>query len=257
MFSLFTVIPVNVTGEDVDDLSRHFWIAPIVGLFYGLVAGGLFYLMTLAFDGLVSAVVVILVVHAVNRFLHFDGLIDLGDGLIATGDHEKKLAAMKDTRVGAGGVGFGVIFTILTIASLAPVADPPFGSGAFFLPLAMEVLAKNTLVTVAAMGESREGLGSPFVRNTPKMASLLSSGLSFIILTAVLLLLPGTELVPVHAALLVLSLVLTSLLVGVLVAGQAKLSFGCVNGDVMGASNELAKPMVILVGISGVVLYLL
>ena len=85
---------MNITGEDVDELSRNFWLTPLVGLFYGLVAGGLFLLLTRAFDGLVSAVLVILVVHGLNRFLHFDGLTDLGDGLIATGSHEKKLAAM-------------------------------------------------------------------------------------------------------------------------------------------------------------------
>ena len=89
---MFTVIPVNVTGEDVENLSRHFWTAPIIGLFYGAVAGGTFYLLTPLFDGLVSAAVVVLVLHVINRFLHFDGLIDLGDGLIATGTHEKKLA---------------------------------------------------------------------------------------------------------------------------------------------------------------------
>lgn len=254
---MFTVIPVNVSGEDVDDLSHHFWIAPLIGLFYGTVAGLLFFLLVSEFDGLVSAALVILVVHGLNRFLHFDGLIDLGDGLIATGSHEKKLAAMKDTRVGAGGVGFGTIFTILTIASLASVWHFYPGLEVLFLPLAMEVLAKNTLVTVAAMGESREGLGSPFVRNTAKSAALMSPVLSFIILIAVLLLLPGTGLGPVSAAMFVLVLVLTSTLVGIIVAGQARRSFGCVNGDVMGASNELSKPFVLLVGVSGVVLSLL
>ena len=253
---MFTVIPVNVTGEDVENLSRHFWTAPIIGLFYGAVAGGTFYLLTPLFDGLVSAAVVVLVLHAINRFLHFDGLIDLGDGLIATGTHEKKLAAMKDTRVGAGGVGFGVLFTILTIASLAFVTGSPIDAGVFFLPLAMEVLAKNALVTVAAMGDPREGLGSPFVRNTPKRHALLSTALSFVILIIILLVLYPFTPVPEGLFLLTIALVITSLLVGVVVAGQARRSFGCVNGDVMGASNELAKPVVLLVGIAGVVLLL-
>lgn len=245
---------MNITGEDVDELSRNFWLTPLVGLFYGLVAGGLFLLLTRAFDGLVSAVLVILVVHGLNRFLHFDGLTDLGDGLIATGTHEKKLAAMKDTRVGAGGVGFGMMFTILTVASLSFVSESTVVSMLFFLPLAMEVLAKNALVTVAALGKPREGLGSPFVSNTPKEHALFSALLSFALLAIVLpVVYPSAWL---YAPALVALMVLASSAVGAVVAAQGKRSFGCVNGDIMGATNELAKPVVLLVGMLGVALFL-
>ncbi|MDW5563074.1 MAG: adenosylcobinamide-GDP ribazoletransferase [Methanomassiliicoccus sp.] len=252
---MFTVIPVNITGEDIDELSRHFWLTPLVGLFYGVVAGGLFLLLTKALDGLVSAVLVVLVVHGLNRFLHFDGLIDLGDGLIATGPHEKKLAAMKDTRVGAGGVGFGIMFTMLTIASLSFVSESSIPVMLFFLPLAMEVLAKNALVTVAALGEPREGLGSPFVRNTPERHALYSAVLSFVLLTVVFLMAYSWS--NPYGLVLIALLIITSSAVGVAVAGQGRRSFGCVNGDMMGATNELAKPAVLLVGMMGAVIFLL
>lgn len=245
---------MNITGEDVDELSRHFWLTPLIGLFYGIVAGGLFLLLTGVFDGLVSAVLVILVVHAINRFLHFDGLIDLGDGLIATGPHEKKMAAMKDTRVGAGGVGFGMMFTILTVASLSFVRDAGSIVMLFFLPLSMEVLAKNALVTVAALGRPREGLGSPFVSNTPKRHAVYSALLSFALLAIVLWL--AYPWPAPYALLFVALIVLTSSAAAAIVAAQGGRSFGCVNGDIMGATNELAKPAVLLVGMVGVVLFL-
>lgn len=244
---------MNVDMEDVDQLSHHFWLTPIIGLFYGIIAGALFLLLTRVLDGLVSATLVILVMHGLNRFLHFDGLIDLGDGLIATGPHEKKLAAMKDTRVGAGGVGFGMMFTILTIAALSSVARE--GDYAiFFLPLAMEVLGKNALVTVAALGTSREGLGSPFVRNCRKEHAALSSGLSFLLLSLFIpILYPWMGL---YSVALIALMVLTSVVTGALVAAKARGSFGCVNGDIMGATNELAKPAVVVVAILGVMLFL-
>ncbi|HOK28460.1 MAG TPA: adenosylcobinamide-GDP ribazoletransferase, partial [Methanomassiliicoccaceae archaeon] len=159
-FSLFTIIPVEITGDDVTHLSRRFWTVPVIGLFYGLVAGTLFYALGHVFNGLIVAAIILLAVHGLNRFLHFDGLIDLGDGLIATGTMEKKMSAMKDTRVGAGGVAFASLFILLIASSLASVPE-----WLYIVPIAMEVLAKNSLFTVAAFGRPREGLGNPFVSN--------------------------------------------------------------------------------------------
>lgn len=226
---------------------------PFVGLLYGIVAGSLLLLIGLL-DPLVSAVITLFAIHGLNRFLHFDGLIDLGDGLIATGPHEKRMAAMKDTRVGAGGVGFGLLFSILLIAALAfVVTGAPSAAMVFFLPLAMEVLAKNSMITAAAVGRPREGMGSPFVSNTPPGHALLSAILSFVILLPVLTYLTAWE---PCMALFVALLVLASSVTGIVVAAQAKKSFGYVNGDVLGATNELAKPVVLLIGMVGVLLYL-
>lgn len=243
-FSLFTIIPVNITGEDVDGLSRNFWLVPIVGLFYGLVAGGLFYVLTFTFNGLVSAVLVILVVHMLNRFLHFDGLIDLGDGLVATGPQEKKLAAMKDTRVGAGGVSYGIMFTVLIVAALGSLP-----ALIFLVPLAMEVTAKNSLLTVAAFGKEREGLGSPFVKNTEPRAALASALLSFVLILpfALLTMAAGAGIV---AMFVIVAMIAVSSLTGWIMSRVAHRNFGCVNGDVMGATNELGKAAVLLTALA-------
>jgi adenosylcobinamide-GDP ribazoletransferase len=244
-FSLFTIIPVNITGEDVEDLSKDFWLVPIIGLFYGLVAGGLFFLLRTTFNGFVSAILVILVVHMLNRFLHFDGLIDLGDGLVATGSPEKKLAAMKDTRVGAGGASYGILFAVLIIASLASI--PTYF---ILIPLAMEVLAKNSLLTVAAFGKEREGLGSPFVKNTEPKAAAASALLSLAIILPFALLNIYAGAGWVRTFLMILSMMLASILSGWLISRIAVRNFGCVNGDVMGATNELSKAAVLLVALA-------
>jgi adenosylcobinamide-GDP ribazoletransferase len=240
-----------VSGEDVDDLSKNFWLVPIIGLFYGLVAGGLFYALTRTFSGLVSAILVILVIHILNRFLHFDGLIDLGDGLVATGTQEKKLAAMKDTRVGAGGVSYGILFSLLIIASLSSLP-----SYTFFIPVAMEVLAKNSLLTVAAFGKERAGLGSPFVKNTRPVSAVLSALLSFALLLPFALL-PNALLMTGLGAtvagellLILIGMLLASTTTGWIMSKVAHHNFGCVNGDVMGATNELSKAAVLLTALA-------
>lgn len=201
----------------------------------------MFFAATSVFSALVSAVLVVFIVHGLNRFLHFDGLIDIGDGFIATGSQEKKVAAMKDTRVGAGGVSFGLMVTLLIIAALSSVQTL-----IIFVPLAMEVLAKNTLLCTAAFGQEREGLGGPFVKNTPPEAAWASSAVSLLVLfPASLILIAPSQGLEVAAA-LVLVMTAASVLVGWLLARQAARSFGCVNGDVLGASNELSKAVVLL-----------
>ena len=244
-FSLFTILPVDVSGEEVEFLSRHFWLVPLIGLLFGLLAGGLFLFLTNIFSSLVSAILVIIAVHIVNRFLHFDGLIDLGDGLVATGTQEKKLAAMKDTRVGAGGVSYGILITVLIIGSLASLP-----SYLFLVPLAMEVLAKNSLLTVAAFGKEREGLGSLFVRNTKPSAALASLLFSIALLApfALLSIYSGAE--AFRTVIVVLAMALTSTAAGWVMSVVARRSFGCVNGDVLGATNELGKAAVLLVALA-------
>lgn len=232
---------MEITGDDVDSLSKRFWTVPFIGLFYGLVAGALFYALGAVFDGLISAVIVLLAVHGLNRFLHFDGLIDLGDGLISTGTQEKKMAAMKDTRVGAGGVAFGLMLTLLVASSLASVPRE-----LYLVPIAMEVLAKNSLFTVAAFGRPRDGLGNPFVSNAKRSDVALSSALSL------LLLLPFLAITNVHFNVLpiVLAMIAASVLAGAVMSRVAMRSFGCVNGDLLGATNEISKAAVLLTALA-------
>lgn len=49
-----------------------------------------------------------------SKFIHLDGLIDFGDGMIcSSADREKHIRALKDTLVGAGGVGTGIIVVMI------------------------------------------------------------------------------------------------------------------------------------------------
>lgn len=243
---MFTIIPADCTGEEVEALSRRFWLIPIIGAFFGLVAGGVFFLTSYFVDGLVAAVLALLCVHALNRFLHIDGLSDLGDGLLAGGTKEKKVAAMKDSRSGAGGIAYVLFFELLSVAALSVVGDGNMALW-FFAPFAAEVLAKNALVACATSGTPAEGLAGIFVRHTKGAASLWSVLLSLAIMLPVgLLLAPSWGCCLLKAGTVVLSMVLVSLVVGVLVARVAERNFGMVNGDVLGATNEMARPFILI-----------
>ena len=84
-FSMFTMIPLDVEGEEVVGLSKRFYLIVLVGAFYGLIAG--FGHVPAQRPGpsatLTAGVLAFLVVHGLNRFLHFDGLSDFGDGMTA------------------------------------------------------------------------------------------------------------------------------------------------------------------------------
>ena len=245
-FSLFTIIPANASGEEVEALSKRFWLVPLVGLFFGAAAGSLFFALNHVLDPLVSAVIALLAVHMLNRFLHIDGLSDLGDGLLAGGSKEKKIAAMKDSRSGVGGVAYLFFFELLAVAALAQLSPQPQAIW-FFAPLAAEVLAKNALLTAAATGEPAQGLAGIFVKNTQERAVAPSLALSLLVISAIALALtPFTHWCLLWTLTVCLAMALVSTLVGFIVARVAMRNFGMVNGDVLGATNEISRPMILI-----------
>lgn len=227
-------------------MAKHFWAVPLIGLFFGTVSGLTFLLADQVFVPLLSAVLAILMVQVFNRFLHLDGLSDLGDGLLCGGTKEKKMAVMKDSRSGAGGIAYVLFFELLGIAALSTFAGWN-ASIMFFMPLVAEVLAKNALLTCAAFGEPSDGLGGAFVRNTRPRSAAYSSLLTFAIIAAaayVLSIYSGWSLVWIMA--ISLAAVAISVLVGWTMSWVAIRHFGIVNGDVMGATNEIARPLVLM-----------
>jgi adenosylcobinamide-GDP ribazoletransferase len=253
-FSMFTIVPLEVEGEDVVALSHKLWMITIVGAFYGLLAGAVFTAVGYVTSYLVGGVVAFLLVQWMNRFLHFDGLSDLGDGLVCTGTLDKKLAAMKDSHTGAGGMGYALMFTAMTLAAYASV--PLYA--VFFMPFAAEVLSRLAMVACASGGRStKEGLGGIFVRNVTSGAVLVAFIIAFVF-TAAAALLPYP--VPMWTAfdsatlawfytmpVALLLFGMLAVLIGRATARVAMRNFGVVNGDILGATNEMARALLLVV----------
>lgn len=243
--SMFTALRIDIDEEDLASLARHFWVVPVVGLLLGMLFGGSLFLLREVTTPLLAAALVLLGLHMFNRFFHMDGLIDLGDGLVATGDHERRQTVMKDTHVGAGGVTFAVLFVTLNVAALASL---PWHS-VFMLALAAEVLSKNAMVSTAAFGRPRgRGLGATMVASTRIDQLMVSSGLAFGMIMAVgiyPIMWLGAD--PWWVMVIASLGTMASILIGLVVAYVANRNIGAVNGDVLGAVNEIARPFVILV----------
>lgn len=195
------------------------------------------------FTTLTAGVLALLVVHGLNRFLHFDGLSDFGDGMICSGDQEKKMKAVKDSHTGAGGIGYSIIFTALSIVALGELSPQLV----FFGPFVAELLNKNAMVFAASSGSSRDGLGGIFVKNTSGKTAAMSGLISLAFIIPVSYGFYWYYGLSLYWLLFMIIVPLaTSCAVGVMAARIAMKGFGCVNGDVLGATNEFSRPFVLL-----------
>jgi adenosylcobinamide-GDP ribazoletransferase len=243
--TLFTIIPAKVEGKDVDDLSRNFHLIVFIGLFYGLIAGAIMYVGDDWLSRLLTAAIALGALHLLNRFLHIDGLSDLGDGMVCGGDAERKMSAMKDSKTGAGGVGYVLVFSLLSFAALGSL----WGAALFFLPLIAEVMNKNAVVFCAFGGKAREGLGNMFVSNTGEKQAAISLLLSILMMIGLILILDYAFFQAWSMERIVILSVVGALVSSSLGLGMSRLAeknFGAVNGDVLGATNEICRPLVLI-----------
>ena len=248
MFSFFTMIPINIEKKHMDDMNRCFWLVPIVGLFYGIFACAIFILANEYISTPVAAALTLFLMGLMNRFLHLDGTIDIGDGLTVAGKPEDHVRALKDTLVGAGGVAMGLMVVLLTFGEYISMGSVTF----LFFGLSAEILARNAQVTAAAFGIAGNGMAGDSVRFTNGKSLMLS-----LILTALLLaasyfacsfiakeVLDGF----VEDAYLIGIIVgfVVSVIWGFVMSRVANKNFGMVNGDVLGATNETSRAVILL-----------
>lgn len=248
MFSFFTMIPIDIEKKHMDDMNRCFWLVPIVGLFYGIFASAIFILANEYVSTPIAAAMTLFLIGMMNRFLHLDGTIDIGDGLTVAGKKEDHVRALKDTLVGAGGVATGLMVVLLTFSEYISLGSVSF----LFFGLSAEILARNAQVTAATFGIAGNGMAGDSVRYTNTKSLVLS-----LVLTAALLaisyfactfitedVLDGT----VEDAYLIGIIIgfAVSVIWGFIMSRVANRNFGMVNGDVLGATNETSRAVILL-----------
>ncbi|MCQ2055956.1 MAG: adenosylcobinamide-GDP ribazoletransferase [archaeon] len=248
MFSFFTVLPIDVEQRHVDNMNKKFWLVPIVGLFYGLFAGFVFCLTYMCTSKFIAAAVTIFCVSAMNRFLHLDGTVDMGDGLVVSGKREDHIRALKDTLVGAGGIVTGTMIILLLFAEYSSLNIVKF----VLFAVNAEVIAKNTQVATAAFGNAGNGMAGDSVRYTTPLSLIKSTALSIIIILALCFLwkylfgciFTNYNIVGNSGISIIVGFTM-SILWGLVMANVANRNFGIVNGDVLGATNETSRVIAI------------
>ncbi|MFC4766501.1 adenosylcobinamide-GDP ribazoletransferase [Effusibacillus consociatus] len=102
-----TRIPLPQSGQadfDENAFIRSVRWYPYIGLLIGAILAAFSYVFFTWLPPHAASVLLVIAGIVVTGGLHLDGLMDTADGLLSGRDRERKLAIMKDSRVGAMGV---------------------------------------------------------------------------------------------------------------------------------------------------------
>ena len=112
------------SAQSLKPLGRTVRAFPLVGALLGIAAGLAFALATgLGLPVLVAGVIAIALLALATGALHEDGLADMVDGFGGGHNIEKKLAIMRDSRIGAYGVIALVLVLAAKVGALADLDD--------------------------------------------------------------------------------------------------------------------------------------
>jgi adenosylcobinamide-GDP ribazoletransferase len=237
---LLTTLPVRPRWDESVKPGRAMAWYPAAGLIAGALAGLLAY--GLAWLGLadrallLAAALVLGAWVALTGGLHLDGLSDCCDALFVPADRDKRLAIMKDPRLGAfGAVGLFLLLLIKFAALYGLLAGGLLGGrGSLLVALPLVACLARALVVVAAWRAPlakqegmafymRQSLGRREVAIAALTALAASISASFALGLAVL--------APVVAA----------PLAALAVVALARVRLGGLTGDVYGAIIELSE----------------
>ncbi|WP_380744600.1 adenosylcobinamide-GDP ribazoletransferase [Sneathiella chungangensis] len=211
----------------------------LVGLVVGGITGTVYILG--AFVGLplvVAALIAIAAQMIVTGALHEDAIADVADGFGGGADKEKKLAIMRDSRVGTYGVVALIVIIGLKVAAISGVSDPLLG---FAILVVAAVVSRGLIPWALYVLPSARSDGLGHGAGRPEfMAPLVSTIMS--VLIAVLVLGPQIGAIALLAG-----------IIGACVTGLiAKRQIGGQTGDVLGAIQQISEICILIACVGAV-----
>jgi adenosylcobinamide-GDP ribazoletransferase len=174
----------------------------------------------------------------VTGLQHFDGLIDLGNAVGLGNLHDRKMVAHAWTVTYSGAV-LAIIVEFAAFMGLFFIFSPLL---AFSAIIAAEVSAKLAMVTIVWVGKpTHKGLGSIFLAKAKKKLNFVAYGLSVLIVYPFF----AYTLSPL-LGLVGVAVVLLSIPVALIMEKVSERVFGGVSGDTIGATNEVARAVTLI-----------
>jgi adenosylcobinamide-GDP ribazoletransferase len=248
LLAFLTIIPMGMGEDFVTVSAQYMFLFPLIGGLIGLFAAGYFqgslfiisnvltfansFLRFLPVDFLLKlalAVTTLAFLLVLTGLQHFDGLVDLGN---AIGLHrlEERREAAHAWYVSYKGAALAIAVEFIAILGLF-FLNPAFALSAI---IAAEVAAKLSMVTIVAVGQSvGKGLGARFLEKAKTKRNIVAYAISLLIVVPLL-------------GWFGLLVVAVSIMVGLLMSGVGRAVFGGVSGDMIGATNETARAVTLI-----------
>lgn len=155
-FQFLTTMPAIIRRAFTpQELGRATGFYPLVGIVLGCLLLGLDSGLRLVFPDAVSAGLILVAWLSFTRALHFDGFLDICDGLWGGFTPERRLEIMRDSRVGAFGVAGGGVLLLLKYSAVLTLSDRAAG-----LLLAPTIARWGMVMAIVAFPYARQtGLG--------------------------------------------------------------------------------------------------
>ncbi|MDR0373820.1 MAG: adenosylcobinamide-GDP ribazoletransferase [Nitrososphaerota archaeon] len=255
LLSFLTIIPLGGKEDFIFTTASNMWLFPVVGSFIGLL-GSLYFMLSsnvtafllnlintyvalprVFLGAAIPAAMTIAFLLVLTGLQHFDGLIDLGNALGLRNLHDRKMKAHAWTVTYAGAV-LALAVEFAAVAGLFLI-NPVFAFSAIILA---EVSAKLAMVTIVWIGKpSHKGLGSIFLAKAKKNLNAVAYLLSALIVYAVFYFTGHVML-----GLAAVGLMFISVPIAFVMNRVSNHVFGGVSGDMIGATNETARAVTLI-----------
>lgn len=222
-----TIIQIKKTLPFADRMfGRSAAFFPLVGALLGMLVWGVDGVLQNVVPFALRNLILVAALSILSRGLHLDGLADSADGLFGSHDRERRLAIMKDSRIGT----FGTLILVGVVLFKVRALDLLSGEARSPALLLGPLLSRWAYVVVAycAIPARPDGLGALLVRNVFFRELALASGIALL----VAILVGGGH------GLMTMAFALACTL-GVIRFCTARL--GGVTGDTFGAVGELVE----------------
>ncbi len=222
LISFFTRIPAE---GDVERASRSIYLITVVAIIIALFPAVIYLVLGKFIPRILISIILLVSIYAVTGLLHLDGLADFSDGIMKKGSRDEKVRVLKDVNTGIGGTFSVVIVIMIEFYAIDSIRFNLLEILTFFL--ISEISAKLSMLTgLISFNTPEQGLAHEF-----KIGAKWYYLIVAIVLTSPLLIIFRMAYFNIFAGLLI------SLIIGYI----STKNFGFVNGDTLGAMNEISR----------------
>jgi adenosylcobinamide-GDP ribazoletransferase len=231
--------PIDAGAHAPPDFDAGGWAVPVVGALVGALGGGaLLIAMRAGLSATLAATLAVAAMALVTGALHEDGLADFIDGIGGGATPERKLAIMRDSRLGAFGALALCLTSLARVFALATLAQSGAHAAAAALVFAGAASRSAGLLPMSLLAPARtDGAGASVAAPSWRaLGALAGAALVFALAPAL------TGVSPLALALAFLLAFAAS----IFIARVAHRQIGGYTGDVLGAAQQAAEIVVLM-----------